>query len=94
MNINTTDTKTEDYNYETAGFDSFLTRSIDSVQQINLDSPIPINNTLRFDSTQISGALGDTMRLGRIFLNGAQGNIILNDGVNDFLLMGDDGQSN
>ena len=29
----------DDYNYETSGFNGFLSRSIDTMPQVNLDSP-------------------------------------------------------
>lgn len=80
----------KDYSYVEAGFDSFLSRSIDNLSQANLDSDGPRTTAIRYDSAQITGALGDTARIGRIYLNGAEGNIVINDGTNDFLLMGDD----
>jgi hypothetical protein len=78
------------YSYENAGFDNFLSRSVDDLSQTNLESVGPQTTQLRFDSAQVSGALGDTLRLGRIYLNGAKGAIIMNDGNNDVLLIGDD----
>lgn len=77
------------YDLTDAGFDSFLSRSVDQTPQLNLDSPQPYNNAVAFDRTQISGPLGDTMRVGKIYLNGADGNIIMNDGTNDRLLIGE-----
>lgn len=78
------------YSYTEAGFDSFLSRSIDNLTQVNLDSQGPQSTQMRFDSAQVSGALGDTLRLGKVKLNGAQGNITINDGNNDFFLVGDE----
>lgn len=78
------------YSYENAGFDSFLSRSVDEISQTNLSSVGPQTTQLRFDSAQVSGALGDTLRIGRIYLNGAEGSIIMNDGNNDVLLIGED----
>lgn len=79
-----------DYDYGKAGFDGFMSRSIDDVVQITLDSPGPQSNTIAYDRTQVSGMLGDTLQIGAISLNGASGTIIINDGNNDILLMGED----
>lgn len=78
------------YSYEDAGLDGFLSRSIDDVSQINLDSQGPNTTAIRYDSAQVSGALGDTLRLGRINLNGASGNIVLDDGNTNRVLLGED----
>ncbi len=77
-----------DYDYTQAGFDEFLSRSIDDNVQANLDSPAPPSNQIRYDSTQVSGMLGDTLRVGRIYINGAEENIILSDEQNERLLIG------
>lgn len=79
-----------DYDMTTAGFDGFMSRSIDQTPQINLDSATPPNNAIAFDRNQVTGALGDTFRLGKIYLNGSTGTIIMSDGTNDVLLIGDD----
>lgn len=76
------------YDYGTAGFDGFLSRSIDDLSQVTLDSPGPQSNTVAYDRTQVSGTLGDTLRIGNIYLNGADENIILSDGNNNRLLIG------
>lgn len=75
--------------YSDSGFDNFMSRSVDQTPQINLDSAVPPNNSVAFDRNQISGPLGDTLRLGNIFINGADGNIIVSDGQNDRLLLGE-----
>lgn len=77
-----------DYDYSTAGFDSFLSRSVDNLSQINLDSQGPQTTAIRYDDAQVSGFLGDTLQLGNVRIN--KTNIIINDGSNDFLLMGED----
>ena len=74
--------------YEQSGFDGFLSRSIDDVQQTNLDSTGPISTQVRFDASQMSGSLGDTVKIGNIRLEKTR--IIINDGNNDFLLMGEE----
>lgn len=79
-----------EYNYETAGFDGFMSRSIDSLTQITLDSPGPQSTAIPFDRGQQSGSLGNVIMIGSIKLDGAAGRILLNDGNNDFLLMGQD----
>lgn len=79
-----------DQDYTAAGFDSFLSRSVDDLPQTNLDSKGPANNAMPFDRTQVSGALGDTVKIGNIFLDGANSRIIMNDGTNDVLLIGED----
>lgn len=79
-----------EYTYEDSGFDKFLSREISGHQAANLDSPVPPSTQQAFDRTQATGALGDTLSIGRIRLNGSAGNIIINDGNNDFLLMGEE----
>lgn len=77
--------------YTGLGFNGFLERSIDNLPQTNLDSQGPQTTAIRYDSAQVSGFLGDTLQIGKIYLNGSQGNIVANDGQNNFLLIGDDG---
>ena len=78
----------DDYTYETSGFDSFMSRSIDNVQPVNLDGQAPSSTQVRFDGSQISGPLGDSLRIGGVSIN--KTNITANDGENDFLLIGDE----
>lgn len=79
-----------EYNYLDAGFDPFLSRSIDDSVQINLDSPGPPARQISFDQAQLSGAIGDSIRVGNITINGSAGNITANDGSNDFFILGDE----
>lgn len=79
--------KDEDYNYENAGFSGYLTRSL--VDASGTAQSFQARQ-LNFEQSQISGALGDTLKIGRIFINGAEGNIIVNDGENDRVLIGFD----
>jgi hypothetical protein len=81
----------DDYDYTNAGLDGFLSRSIDNLDQVNLDAAGPRSTAIRYDSAQQSGAMGDRIRLGKITIDGQAGNIIGNDGTNDFLLIGEDG---
>lgn len=57
------------YDYADAGLDSFLSRSIDNLSQMNLDSPGPQSNQVRFDSAQVSGMLGGKIQLGKVVLD-------------------------
>lgn len=79
-----------DYDYTAAGFDNFLSRSIDQAPQANLNSPAPASQAVRLDAVQMTGAIGDNMRIGKITINGAAGNITANDGSNDFFILGDE----
>ncbi len=80
----------KDFDYESAGFDAFLSRSIDNLSQVNLDSQGPQTTSIRYDNAQVSGMLGDTLQVGKIHINGSQGNITGNDGSNDFFILGDE----
>lgn len=74
------------YDYTVAGLDGFLSRSIDSVGLGGFRSP---TNQLRFDSTQISGALGDSFRLKNILTDGRAGrNTYFDEGGNPVLIEG------
>lgn len=76
------------YDYSNAGFDAFLSRSIDQTPQTNLDSQGPVSRQVAYDRTQVTGMLGDTLQIGNIRLN--KKNIVINDGNNDFFLAGED----
>lgn len=82
----------DSWDYVAAGFDKYLSRGDTPNLGNNLDQNVP-NNSMAADRTQITGAMGDTLRIGKIFLNGSDGNIVANDGTNDFLIIGDDGTS-
>lgn len=72
--------------YTDSGFDSFLSRSIDDLPQATLDSQGPYSSQVRYDASQLSGAIGDTFKMGGIGLSGKDSTITLNDGqivVND-----------
>lgn len=74
------------YDLTDAGFDSFLSRSVDQTPQLNLDSPQPYNNALPFDRTQVTGSQGDTYKMGGVSIAAQDSSITLNDGalnVND-----------
>lgn len=59
------------YSYADAGFDQYLSRSIDGPQTTALQ--------VNFDQNQISGSLGDTLRVGNIFVDGKNGAIVIYD---------------
>lgn len=63
------------YDYSDAGFDGFLSRSVDNTSQNNLDSQGPITQSIRYDSQQVSGSMGDTFRVGKILIDGVKGRI-------------------
>ncbi len=72
------------YNYSNAGFDGFLNRSIDtnpSVIHTDLNS-IPAISTgqqVNYDQMQVTGSLGDHLRVGLIDLAGGEGRISISD---------------
>lgn len=79
-----------DYNYQLAGFDGFMSRSIDDLSQVTLDSAGPQSAAIAFDRGQQSGAFGDTVQIGHIKLDGAAGRIVMDDGNNNVFLVGED----
>ncbi len=84
----------KNYDYNSAGFDGFLSRSIDDVSQTNLDSQGPVSTQMAYDRTQVTGQLGDTLRIGLIELDGVKGRISIFDADgNEIVRMGelDDG---
>lgn len=76
------------YDYTSAGLDGFLSRSIDNLVQETLDSPGPVSNSMAYDRNQVTGPLGDTLQIGNIRLENTR--IVVSDGSNDFVLIGDD----
>lgn len=83
-----------DYDYTSSGFDGFLSRSIDNLSQIDLDSQGPVSTAIRYDSAQTTGILGDTWRVGDIFLAGKQRAIEIGDSKTKQILVGRDSQGN
>lgn len=67
------------YDYESAGLDGFLSRSIDNLSQVTLDSPGPRSTAVAYDRAQVTGPLGNTLRIGNINLDGVNGRISLFD---------------
>lgn len=66
-----------DYNYEASGFDGFLSRSIDDLAQVNLDSPGPQTTALPLDRGQQSGGFGNSFRVGNIIFDGINSTVTL-----------------
>lgn len=67
-----------DYNYQSAGFDGFLSRSIDNTPQVTLDTVGPDSTQIRFDSSQLSGYIGSALQTPDTTINAADGVIIKN----------------
>ena len=55
-----------EYSYEDSGLDKFLSRSVDKL------TTVP-SSQIRFDSAQISGAIGDAFRMRNILMEGRVG---------------------
>lgn len=63
----------ERMNYTHVGFNGFLRRSIASnrnAQTLHQVSSGANYNTINFDTTQVSGGLGDTIEVGNILVDG------------------------
>lgn len=71
----------DNYDYSTAGYDQFLTRSIDSnlAQTLDQSAAMDTSRQNNFEQNQTSGVLGDIFRIGNIELNGTDGVIRLRD---------------
>lgn len=93
----------QEYNYTNSGIDAFLNRAIDQVSwQTTLNAtlnypgseslqtlPTPPNtNNLNMNAQAVTGSLGNTMAVGDVNINGSDGNIVLSDGTNDRVLIG------
>lgn len=76
-----------DYSYETSGFDGFLSRSIDDLPQVTLDSPGPQSTAIPFDRGQQSGSFGNSIQIGSIQLDGVKGRITITDDAGNIVVM-------
>lgn len=67
--------------YANAGFNSFLSRRLNSqnVANIKMLSQAGTQKELNFDQYRVTGSLGDKLQVGRIVINGADGRIEFND---------------
>lgn len=77
------------YDYSQAGFDGFLSRSIDDTSQTSLDSGGPITRQVSFDRGQVSGAFPDVVRIGNVNIDGINGRISVYDGENEVMRIGE-----
>lgn len=79
-----------DRSYTGVGFNRFFRRSISSNQNATtLSNSQPVNNgnnQINFDSQQVSGALGDIFRIGKINLDGKEARISLFDERNNEIM--------
>lgn len=78
------------YDYSDAGLDGFLSRSIDDVNQPSLNTPGPIVGSIAFDRTNVSGPLGDVLRVGKIYIDGVKGRVsFFDDTGNEYMRQGE-----
>ena len=79
--------RSKPYTYAEAGFNGFLRRTLSSRQTTGTLRDMSRTTTppsqLNFDNMQVSGSLGDTVEIGRILLNGADGQIDLRADASD-----------
>lgn len=79
----------DDYDYQSAGFDGFMSRSIDDLNQSNLDSAGPVSTQLAYDRSQVTGMLGDSYRMGDILFDGKEGRTTYHNNQDPFLIEGE-----
>jgi hypothetical protein len=80
----------DDYTYETAGLDGFLSRSIDKTPQVNLSSPGPISMSIPYDRMQVSGMIGGSIQIGNIQIKN-DSIVLVNEGVTQMIIGFDQG---
>lgn len=81
---------TGDYSYLDAGFDPFLSRSIDNLSQVNLDSQGPATTQIAYDRSGVSGSLGNILQIGKIQIDGVKGRIsVYDDSGNENIRIGE-----
>lgn len=79
------DANDEKYTYISAGFDRFFKRSIFGSygfslgESENTGGQTASSNQLNYDSSSITGSLGDLLTVGNILIDGVNGNIDLKD---------------
>lgn len=86
------DYSTQVHDYETAGFNGFFRRTIGSNPNATTLRAMSGNNQrqLNFDNQQLSGAMGDNLRLGTIRLDGKTGRIsVFDEQGNEVIRIGD-----
>lgn len=70
------------FTYQDAGFNRFFRRTLTSNPQaasLRSSGGAVSSNQLNFDELQVSGSVGDTLKVGLISLQGKIGRISLND---------------
>jgi len=84
-----------EFDYTRAGFDGFLSRSINNdftgnnITNLNLVPAVISGQQVNYDQVQVSGALGDKLKIGNITLDGADGKIsIFDDQGNELVRLG------
>lgn len=79
-----------DRSYTGVGFNRFFRRTIisdpNATTLSNSQSIVKNNNQMNFDSQQVSGSLGDILRVGKINLDGKEARISLFDERNSEVL--------
>lgn len=81
------------HDYESAGFNGFFRRSIGSNPNATTLRALGARSgsrQLNFDDQQVSGSLGDTLRVGVIYLDGKTGRFkIVDEQSNEVVRLGD-----
>ena len=84
--------KTPVHDYESAGFNGFFRRSLGSDPNATTLRRMSGTNKrqLNFDNQQLSGAMGDNLRLGTIRLDGKTGRVsVFDEQGNEVVRLGD-----
>lgn len=79
----------QEYTYRDAGFNRFFHRSLNSNAQatsLRSSGSGSSSNQLNFDNMQVSGSLGDTLKVGLITLDGKIGRQSVRDKMNNEVL--------
>lgn len=81
----------EEYDYSSAGFDPFLSRSIDNTPRANLDDNrnIPMSQSVSYDRGAMSGSFPDVVRIGSIHVDGIRGRISIYEADNEVVRIGE-----
>lgn len=92
--MNPSTSPNQDYNYESAGFDAFMDRSIDQSGGGNsggtLDTQVYQSRETNYDAGGSSGSMGDSVQIGNIKLDGVKGRIsVYDDNGNEVLRLGE-----
>ncbi len=93
--MNPSTSPVEDYNYESAGFDAFMDRSIDrsgggEAGGATLDTQVYQSRENNYDAGGSSGSVGDSLQVGNIKIDGVKGRISVYDETgNEVVRLGD-----